>query len=281
MRLRRRILLLVGVVAILVVILPISYFAVQPRIVFEKDGQDGYGQNGCVTTSNDHGGGPLTLVAWDSRPRDAFEGGMAVRFPKNPYPSNPYVNNNIILEVFLKNAGTFPQDELPETRFGLIGNISSAHWYMQTNRVAVNQSSPFVVNTQDWYLLKFTVTYDGRADHHTFFVNGTQTLSMTVSPPYAVPFEKRTSFGVHLYGVFSYACFGAWYIRELMPSLIPSFISQASDARILDQCKPLVFTLNLNTRSESYLSGLRVVECSYGTVDSLSVAGCPFALAHA
>lgn len=178
---------------------------------------------GCFATGTEGSSFPRTLVEWNVGPGAIIDVGIRVKLGENPY--FPYVYRPVGFSVFLKNAGAYPQPEVPEDFFALSGlNLSDVSWEV---RVSPNASvygqwppyldevmAPFAIDPQHWYSLRILI----QGDRHTFYVDG-RVISIVIAHS---EYSRRTAFGV---SPALYACFGNFYVKSY-PTYTISILDQ-------------------------------------------------------
>lgn len=174
---------------------------------------------GCFATGTKGSDFPRTLIEWDTRPGSIIDAGIMIKLGENPY--YPFSYPSFSLGFFIKNAGAYPQAEVPEDFFFLFGNLSSAEWIVRVSPNAsvlgewppslLKSTPPFTVDPQHWYSLRILI----EGDRHTFYVDGREVAVITAR----IEYSRRTAFGVML-APLSYACFGDYYVKSFPASIL-------------------------------------------------------------
>jgi hypothetical protein len=183
---------------------------------------------GCAATGTKGSDFPKTLIEWNVRPGSAIDVGIMLKLGENPYYPYSYPNQPHYSGFFIKNAGAYPEAEVPEDAFGLSGmglsgNLTFARWDVRVwpnDSISllggwppslVRSTAPFAVLPGHWYSLRILI----EGDRHTFYVDGQEIATITAHSEYS----KRTAFGVMLADL-SYACFGDYYVKSFPASIL-------------------------------------------------------------
>jgi hypothetical protein len=170
---------------------------------------------GCFATGTKGSDFPRTLIEWDVKHGSSLDVGIMIKLGENPY--FPYIYRGVGFSVFLKNAGAYPQPEVPEDFFALFGlNLTSVMWVARVtpnesvapewpppNGPLLKSTRSFAVDPDHWYTIRILI----QGDTHTFYVDGQAIATITAHTEYS----RRTSFGV---SPSNYACFGDYYVKS-------------------------------------------------------------------